>query len=153
MWHAPCVMLDMECGRFHLYHNFSTCSNSSWETLFQGQRGIRCSITTHCYSLDTLYCTQYCTVRCTRCTLLYPLMNTVLYAVLAILYCTLSWTHDDIYFVFGKTVRTTFWCIVVFQWRGDCSRMWEDFMDPGSESTTNVITMPKKTHQKCLNLN
>ena len=35
-----------------------------------------------------------------------------------------------------KFVRTTFWQIVVSQSWGDCSIMWENFMNPGSESAT-----------------
>ena len=37
-----------------------------------------------------------------------------------------------------KTVRTSFWCIVVSQSRGDRSKTWEHFMDSGSQSNTNV---------------
>jgi hypothetical protein len=33
-------------------------------------------------------------------------------------------THCDIYFVCGKKARTTFWCIVVSQSRGDRSKKW-----------------------------
>ena len=38
-----------------------------------------------------------------------------------------------------KTVRDTFWHTVVSQSRGDCSIMWENFMDPGSESATYTL--------------
>ena len=42
-------------------------------------------------------------------------------------------------FCVWKNVRTTFWCIVVSQSRGDRSKTWENFMDSGSQSETNVI--------------
>ena len=44
-----------------------------------------------------------------------------------------SWWY--IFFLW-KIVRTTFWRIIVSQSRGDCSIMWENFMNPGSESAT-----------------
>ena len=39
-----------------------------------------------------------------------------------------------IYICLWKIVRTRFQRIVVSQLRGDCSRMYDNFMDPGSES-------------------
>ena len=39
-------------------------------------------------------------------------------------------------FCVWKNARTTFWCIVVSQSRGDCSKTWENFMDSGSQSET-----------------
>ena len=44
-----------------------------------------------------------------------------------------TWWHI---FCVWKTVKTTFWRIVVSQSRGDCSKMWEHFMDSGSQSET-----------------
>ena len=38
-----------------------------------------------------------------------------------------------------KTVRTTFWRIVVSQSRGDRSKTWENFMASGSQSETYLI--------------
>ena len=35
-----------------------------------------------------------------------------------------------------KNARTTCWCIVVSQSRGDRSKTWENFMDSGSQSET-----------------
>ena len=43
-------------------------------------------------------------------------------------------TPGDIYFVCEKIVKTIFQRIVVSQLRRDCSRMYDNFMDPGSES-------------------
>ena len=39
-------------------------------------------------------------------------------------------------FCVGKIIKTTFGHIVVSQSRGDCSKMWENCMDPGSQSET-----------------
>ena len=39
-------------------------------------------------------------------------------------------------FCVWKKARTTFWCIVVSQSRGDRSKTWENFMDSGSQSET-----------------
>ena len=42
-------------------------------------------------------------------------------------------------FCMWKIIRTTFWRIVVSKSREDCSIMWENCMDTGSESTTYCI--------------
>ena len=41
-------------------------------------------------------------------------------------------------FCVWKNIRTTFWCIVVSQSRGDRSKTWENFMDSGSQSETYI---------------
>ena len=52
-----------------------------------------------------------------------------------------------------KIVRTTFQRIVVSQSRGCCSIMWENCMDPGSESATcafcSIVTIQLQFHIKC----
>ena len=52
-------------------------------------------------------------------------------------------------FCVWKTVRTTFWRIVVSQSRGDRSKMWENFMDSGSQSET-YIGFRQTKHVVCL---
>ena len=42
-------------------------------------------------------------------------------------------------FCVWKLVRIAFWCIIVSQLQGDCSRMYENFMDSGSMSATYAI--------------
>ena len=55
-------------------------------------------------------------------------------------------------FCVWKIVRTTFQRIVVSQSWGDCSRMWENYMDPGSatywmnQSVTKVFVEQPRLH-------
>ena len=47
-----------------------------------------------------------------------------------------AWWHI---FCVWKTVKTTFWRIVVSKSWEDCSKMWEHFMDSGSQSEIEQI--------------
>ena len=59
------------------------------------------------------------------------------------MYCNVVLTvfHSWWYvFCVWKIFRTTFGRIVVYQSRGDCSILWENFIDPGFESATYIFS-------------